>query len=250
MAKVKGIVSLKGTIGGVTYYKTKYGQIAREAGGGFNGEAIRTKASMRRVRENGSEFGKCSKTNKLFRTAVSVFHEHYKFVGLHGHLMRLFTQIKDLDTVSPRGQRHVGIGVQTEAGKSLLRQFNYTPESQLEKFFPYQPIFHANESLFRYDSIDMKKVKFAKGATHLKLLCGVLDMDFTNMVYQRYTADPVLIDQNFSGGTLELPLNNLPEIQHLGIPVLGIRLYQKVGGVLVPLKDEKYVSLKVLAMQP
>lgn len=249
MAKVKGIVSLKGTIGGITYYKTKYGDLAREAGGGFNGEAIRTKASMQRVRENGSEFGHCSKTNKLFREAIGAFYEHYKFAGLHGHLMSMFTRLKDLDTISPRGQRQVGIGVQSEAGKSLLRQFNHTPESQLGNFFPYLPLFHADASLLRYAHIDMTKVKFPKGATHLKLRGGVLDMDFTNMTYQRYATEPVLIDQHFGGGTLDLVLDHLPIIEHTGIPILGMRLYQRVGGEIVPLHDEKYVSVNVLGRQ-
>src|SRR5690606_6194299 len=96
-------------------------QVARAAGGGFNGDAIRTKASMQRVRENGSEFGHCSKANKLFRRATHEFYEHYKFAGMHGHLMRLFTQLKDLDSISARGQRQVSVGVQTDAGNSLLQ---------------------------------------------------------------------------------------------------------------------------------
>lgn len=246
MAKIKGIVSLKGTLGGLNYYKTKHGHIAREAGGGFNGEAIRTKASMQRVRENGSEFGHCSKINKVFRQAIGEFHEHYKFQGLHGHLMSLFTQLKDLDPISARGQRRVGLGAQTEAGKNILRQFNYTPHSQLERIFPFQPVIDATTYHIRFDHIDMGMVKLPPGATHLKLRYGVVDMDFNSMTYESYTGAPFLIDKNFVEGPLELILDNVPAIAHMCLPILGMRLYQRVGGEMMAFKNETLVGLKVL----
>lgn len=42
MAKVKNIVGLQGTIGGVNFYLRKGVPLARAAGGGFNGDAIKT----------------------------------------------------------------------------------------------------------------------------------------------------------------------------------------------------------------
>ena len=72
MAKQKGIIPLVGTIGGVNFYYLNGQPIARRAGGGFNGKAIKTKASMHRVRENASEFGHCSKVNKVFRHALVI----------------------------------------------------------------------------------------------------------------------------------------------------------------------------------
>src|SRR5690606_10049065 len=180
--------------------------------------------------ENGSEFGHCSKANKLFRLATREFYEHYKFAGLHGHLMRLFTQLKDLDSVNTRGERRVGVGVQTDAGKALLRTFNYTPLSQLAKVMPYDPLFDITDFSLRFTNIDLSHMKFPKGVTHLKLLYGVLDMDFTTMTYQRYAAEPVWIDRSFGSGTLELALTGMPVIQQTGIAVLGMRLYQSVDG--------------------
>jgi hypothetical protein len=246
MAKVKGIVTLQGTLGGVNYYQTIYGPIAREAGGGFNGDAIRTKASMKRVRENGSEFGHCSRVNKLFRQGIGVFYEHYKFAGLHGHLMRLFTRLKDLDPVNERGERRVGLGLATEAGKTLMRTFDYTPESRLSKVWPYKPQIENSDYKLRFTSIDMAKVTFPKGATHLKLLYGVLDIDFGSMTFERYAADPVLIDRSFDSHSLEIPLTEIPTITQTAIGVLGMRLYQQVDGILYPLHDEKFVGFEVV----
>uniref|UniRef100_UPI00404A21B5 hypothetical protein n=1 Tax=Gelidibacter sp. TaxID=2018083 RepID=UPI00404A21B5 len=60
MAKQKGVFPMVGTIGGVNFYYLNGKPVARAAGGGFNEKAIKTKKSMQRVRENGSEFG-CKK---------------------------------------------------------------------------------------------------------------------------------------------------------------------------------------------
>lgn len=245
MAKATGIVTLQGTIDGITFYQLNGKQVARMAGGGFNGHAIRTKASMQRVRENGSEFGHCSRVNKMFRQAISPFYEHYKFTGLHGYLMKLFTQLKDLDATNIRGQRRVSLGLQTHAGKTLLQKFNYTPQSQLAKVFPFDAVFDGTTFSVRYYNILMNNVQFPSGATHLKLLYGLIDFDFDSLTFTQYSGKPVLIDANYGGDFLELGLSTVPVIQHTGIMVLGMRLYQAQDGVLYPLNDERFVGVQV-----
>ena len=60
MAKQKGILPFVGTLGGLNFYYLHGKPIVRQAGGGFNAKDIKNKPSMRRVRENSSEFGHCS----------------------------------------------------------------------------------------------------------------------------------------------------------------------------------------------
>ena len=55
MAKQKGILKLDGTIGGITFYKSQDGYLAREKGG-VDGNRIATDPNFQRTRENGSEF--------------------------------------------------------------------------------------------------------------------------------------------------------------------------------------------------
>ena len=85
MAQQKGIIPLVGTLGGINFYYLNGKAVARTAGGGFNGKAIKTKASMQRVRENVSEFGHCSEVNKAFRQALRPFTRpiplHFFIVG-------------------------------------------------------------------------------------------------------------------------------------------------------------------------
>lgn len=58
MARQKGIIKLKGTLGGITFYKTSLdGHLAREKGG-IEAERIANDLAFQRTRENNSEFGR------------------------------------------------------------------------------------------------------------------------------------------------------------------------------------------------
>ena len=64
MARQKGIVKLKGTIGDITFYKTQDGHLAREKGG-VDASRIKNDPAFQRTRENGSEFGRAGKAGKV-----------------------------------------------------------------------------------------------------------------------------------------------------------------------------------------
>jgi hypothetical protein len=69
MAKQTGIIRLKGTIGGITFYKTSDGHLAREKGG-VDASLIKNDPAFQRTRENGAEFGRAGKGGKTLRSAV------------------------------------------------------------------------------------------------------------------------------------------------------------------------------------
>ncbi len=124
MARQKGILKLSGTIGNINFYVVDGIGYAREAGGGFNGEAIRTKKSMARVRENGSEFGRSSAVKKKMLQAFHPFVSKRER-GFHNRCVGLFLKLKDLDTVSKRGQRRVEKGLATARGRLLFKGFPF-----------------------------------------------------------------------------------------------------------------------------
>ena len=63
MARQRSIIKLDGTIGGITFYKSKDGYLAREKGG-IPAERIRNDPAFQRTRENGAEFGRAGKAGK------------------------------------------------------------------------------------------------------------------------------------------------------------------------------------------
>ncbi len=69
MARQKGIIKLKGTIGDLSFYKTQDGHLAREKGG-VDASRIANDPTFVRTRENGAEFGSAASSGKLLRDAL------------------------------------------------------------------------------------------------------------------------------------------------------------------------------------
>ena len=66
MARQRSIIKVDGTIGGITFYKSKDGYLAREKGG-IPAERIANDPAFQRTRENGAEFGRAGKAGKVLQ---------------------------------------------------------------------------------------------------------------------------------------------------------------------------------------
>lgn len=66
MAEQKGLFRVRGTLGGVNFYSSKDGDLAREKGG-VSKDKIRNDPAFARTRENGMEFGTAGSTGKVLR---------------------------------------------------------------------------------------------------------------------------------------------------------------------------------------
>ena len=249
MAKQKGILPLVGTLGGVNFYYLNGKAVARKAGGGFNGKAIKSKASMQRVRENGSEFGHCSRVNKVFRQALQPFYSGYTFTHFHSRLMTLFTRLKTLDSTSARGERRVGLGVGTATGAQLLCDFEYTPDCRLHTVLPFPFSMDWGTYTFSISDFDVTQVVFSPGATHLVLQFGVLDFDFDTLAYHLHLADAVVLSKTFSDTSIHMTPTTFPNGSGTVLAVCGVRYYQEVGGVKYLLNSKNSVGFEVVGVQ-
>jgi hypothetical protein len=243
MAKQKGIISLVGTLGELNFYYRKGKPVARIAGGGFTAEAIKTKASMVRVRENSSEFGRCSKVKSGFRIALFPFLKFYKEGSLHGRMMQLFQGIKDCDVSSDRGSRTVGQGILTTAGKALLRDFEFTPTFKFERVLPMKGVYDDLTCTYSVTDFDLSTVRFPKGASHVELQFGVLGVDFDAAIYKLSLAAPMLIAKGAVLGSFSLQPSILPAVGLHRFAYLGITFYQEVGGIPCVLREEGSIGI-------
>ncbi|WP_289046383.1 hypothetical protein [uncultured Olleya sp.] len=246
MAKQTGIIPLVGTINGVNFYYLHGKPIARKAGGGFTKKAIKSKASMQRVRENANEFGHCSAVNKAFRLALAPFYKGYTFPHFHSRLMGLFTRLKTLDTTNARGMRTVVNGVGQAEGLQLLEQFNYTPACDVLQVLPFEYGVSDSDYALTFTDFNINQVGFVDGATHIALTYGVLDFDFERLDYALHMAAPVVMDGSYAGSTLTLTPDTLPTVIGTRLLVLGVRFYQMVDGALYALNAKDSVGLRVL----
>ena len=138
MARQKGILKIEGTIGDVTFYKSKDGHLAK-AKGGVSKERIMTDPKFVRTRENGAEFGSAGTSGKLLRDNIRALMTSAADSRATSRITKIMTQIIKLDATSPRGKRNVGVGVASAQAKALLKNFNFNLNAMLGSllFKPY-----------------------------------------------------------------------------------------------------------------
>jgi hypothetical protein len=125
MAKQKGIIKLKGTLGDITFYKTQDGYLAREKGG-IEASRIANDPNFQRTRENGAEFGTAGKAGKMLRNSIRALLQNVSDGRMVGRLTQEMVKVLQADVTSVRGQRNV---IDGEA--ELLEGFEFNIRSKL-----------------------------------------------------------------------------------------------------------------------
>ena len=246
MATQKGILPIVGTLGGVNFYYRKGKPVARKAGGGFNGKAIKTKPSMVRVRENSSEFGNCSKVKSAFRFALAPFLSYYKDGTLHGRMMHLFQEIKKFDTSSVRGARTVGNGILTTEGLALFRNFKFTPSCRMDEVVPMSASYDVLSCVYSVVGFDITSVEFPRSATHMELQFGVLGVAFDAGIYKMFMAAPLVFEKGVEVDAFAMAPAILPDAGLHRIAFVGVTFYQELNGVKYVLKEDGNVGVEVV----
>lgn len=247
MAKQTGTIKLKGTIGDINYYKSKNrGHLVRAAGGGFQ-KGSKHKEQMARTMENASEFGRCSKTKKVFRIALAPFLCVRKDGELHGRMVQLFTKLKDLDAVNTRGKRCVGRGMESPLGVQMLNSFVFTPSCKVMDILAASVYYDFNSRTLRVTNFDIKNTGFPSGATHMALTLGLLHFNFDTLDYQLKNSAPLYIDKGFSSTSFELQ-TDLPEVEGTAVAVLGVKFYQSVESTYHLFRSGNAVGVEVLGV--
>ena len=246
MAKQKGILKLDGTIGGITFYKSQDGYLAREKGG-VDANRIATDPNFQRTRENGSEFGRAGKAGKVLRNSLRVLLQNASDNRMVSRLTQKMVEVLQADTTSVRGQRNI---IDGEA--ELLESFEFNSSAKLSNtlFAPSTPSIDRvagdlNISLPSFIPADM--VAAPGGTTHFKIVSSGVEVDFEN---ETFTADSTASAMLAWDGTATavINLNNsvTANSTHPLFLVLGIEFYQDVNGVKYPLKNGAYNALALV----
>lgn len=247
MATQKGLITINGTIAGFNFYEYNGKVIARRAGGGFNGNAIKTKPEMVRVRENSNEFGMVSKAKKMVRLGLYPFLKDLKDLSLHGRMMRLFQSIKALDILSPRGQRTFQNGLATAEGRSLLLDFDITLQ-KASSMLPGHGQFDVGSQQYIVSNVDDTTLRLPKGATGMQVCFGILIVDFEAGTSTFFKSPIVQLDAAYDGSDFTLNPESLPIGDGIRIAVLQVRYYQEVNGKVFLLNELKEQGVEVVGV--
>jgi hypothetical protein len=237
MAKQKGIIKLKGTIGDITFYKSKDGYIAREKGG-VDAQRIATDPAFQRTRENGSEFGRAGKAGKILRMALRSVLINSADSKMVGRLTKEMVRVIQADVTSARGLRNV---IDGEA--ELLQGFDFNTRGKLGTvlFAPYNSTIDrvTGELSITIDPfVPVNMIAAPNGSTHYKIISAGAEIDFEAETYVEAHAETALLpwDEELTALITHTNAVTANSTKPLFL-ALGIEFYQVVNGQHYSLKN-------------
>jgi hypothetical protein len=246
MARQKGIIKLKGTIGDITFYKTKDGHLAREKGG-IDASRIANDPAFQRTRENGSEFGRAGKAGKILRTALRPLLINSADGRMVSRLTQAMIKVIQADTVSERGKRNV---IDGEA--ELLYGFDFNIRGKLGTtlFAPFEANIDrisGEISVVIAPFVPSNMIAAPGGTTHYKIISGGAAIDFEAETFTVSTSETSILPWDGTLSELLSQINTVtPNATTPLFLALGVEFYQKLNGEMYPLKNGSYNPLSIV----
>ena len=246
MAKQKGILPVKGTIGNLTFYKSQDGYLIREKGG-IDAQRIATDPAFQRTRENGAEFGTAGKAGKLFRDSVRALAKNASDSKMVSRVTRIMHKVLREDTTNMRGLRTVSDG-----NIELLDGFEFNNNGKLTTTL-YAPFTTTIDRVAGTVSVNIPAFIPANmlaapgGATHYRINAGATEVDFAG---NKFTVDIKTTGQLPMEQPLDAAVDLEPTVTaNSTLPLfvlIGIEFFQEVNGELNPLLNKAFNVLAVV----
>ena len=246
MARQKGIIKLDGTIGGITFYKSQDGYLAREKGG-VSADKIANDPNFQRTRENGEEFGRAGKAGKLLRNAIRAMLQNASDSRMVSRLTAEMVKVIQEDVTNVRGLRNV---IDGEA--ELLEGFEFNISGKLGTtiYAPFTATIDrvagtltANIPAF----VPINMIAAPGGSTHFKIVSTGAEIDFENETFvMDAQATGVLPWDATATAVINLVNAVTANSTHPLFLALGIEFYQEVNGQMYPLKNGAYNALALV----
>lgn len=246
MAQQKGIIPLKGTIGNITFYKSKDGFMAREKGS-LDANRIANDPAFQRTRENGAEFGRAGKGGKMLRNALRSLLLNISDSRMIARLTKEMMKVVKADPTNPRGHRNV-----VDGDVNLLKGFEFNSNSKLGTTL-FAPFTHSinrvsGELTVNIPSfIPSNMIAAPTGTTHFKITSAGAEIDFGNGVHVTDFQSTAQLPWNSTATALANLVNAVTaNSTHSLFLLLGIEYYQEVNGTLYPLKNGAFNALVIV----
>ncbi len=246
MAKQKGIFKLRGTIGDVTFYKTKDGHFAREKSG-IDAKRIATDPAFERTRENGREFGSAGKGGQLIRKALRLLLLNARDPRVGSRLLKTLMGVLQTDPINDRGQRTIQDG-----DMALLKGFDFNVRGKLDTalFSGYTATFDrvAGTLDVVLDAFTPKiTIEAPQGTTHFQIVAGLCATDFAGRSFEEaHDVSGILPWDNDELPAMTLNASIGANSVHPVLIVLGVNFFQDINGKMYPLKNGTYNALGVV----
>lgn len=248
MAKQKGILKLKGTMGDVTFYKTTDGYMAREKGG-IEKNRIMNDPAFKRTRENGQEFGTAGKGGQLIRKSQRLLLRQINDNRVTGRLVQELMRVIKSDGVNERGLRTIQDG-----NMDQLKGFEFNKKGKLTTVFftGFTPTFDRPSGAYDVDIADFvpnEAIDAPRGTTHIQLSGGVSALDFVARSFEEgHILSPLIPydNQTQAAFTLSATIGAASVLPVIG--VVGVSFFQEVNGQMYPLRNGVFNALSIVTV--
>lgn len=246
MAKQKGIIKLDGTIGGITFYKSQDGYLAREKGG-VPADRIANDPNFQRTRENGAEFGRAGKAGKLLRNSIRAMLQNGSDSRMVSRLTQKMVEVIQEDATNPRGLRNV---IDGEAELLEGFEFNISGKLGTTLYAPYTSTIDRVAGTLAVSIpafVPLNMIAAPGGASHFKIVSAGAEVDFENETFVVATSETAVLPWD-TNATALINLSNAVTANstHPLFLALGIEFYQEVNGQMYPLKNGAYNPLALV----
>jgi hypothetical protein len=193
MARFKGLIQFIGTLGGFTAVNSREG-IYLKSKNSIPKSRYEKAPEYAALRMNSHYMAESSKLSKEFRLVFVVFGRDACDTRMYSRMNGLMRSIIMCDTVSKKGEFKAEIGMATDEGKKLLKQFEFN------KFVTFNSVFHGTYDLNALAGVlslpqfePRKQLQIPVGASHVGLQNGILRFDFDLKKGVFTHSDPTLL---------------------------------------------------------
>ena len=247
MARQKGIIKLKGTIGDITFYKTSQdGHLAREKGG-IEKSRIMSDPAFQRTRENGAEFGRAGKAGKMLRTSLRALLLNSADGRMVGRLTQRMVKVIQADAVNERGLRNI---IDGEAELLAGFEFNIRGKLGTTLYAPYVGAIDRATGEITVDLapfIPLNMLAAPSGTTHYKIISGGAEVDFEAETFVVQTNETAILPWDAVATVAVSHTNQVTAASTKPLFLaLGIEFYQEVNGSMYALKNGAFNPLALV----
>jgi hypothetical protein len=224
MATVVAPFLIKGTLDEINFVVTADGNNYARAKGktGVTSTEFKNNPIFDRIRNQGQEFGHCSKKSVLFRQLAVRFNKLAKDGSVAGRANKLLFEILQEDATQPQGQRTLAEGLKTSDGKECLLFF------ESNKLRPLDKVLKIKESCNRYnqtvtltDFLAKEHLDWPEEATHVHFASATANWDYENDNFDTCYSDEIIVGKESAKQTLTLS-SGRPIASHLHLTFLFI----------------------------
>ena len=225
-------------IGNLVIYKLHDNLIVRTQSG-FTSEALLNDAKYAKIRNNATEFGNVSSLSKAVRMALALLLPKTNTLAVVNSFTKKMRELMNYDLVSVSGKRNLADALKNPAGRAVLKDYDFNPNSRLDLGYTL------NKNAI---TLETGSIVFAKQRSRIGFRTHVLSFDFTSREHQLESTAWHSYAKSELPQRIELPLAGIAETERIKFTLLETYFYtaaeQNVEG------NDGLKSLKIIDITP